>query len=180
MTSLHKTLKFAPAIYVPMADEKAEAKPEAAESKEAPKTKPDDTAKPDTPEPAKADGRAESDDKKPEPVEEKPKPKEYTKEEIEEIAKRVETPSDQTPPYRPDNVLSPEYGGTSNYEMGLSEATGEARDRLARLQADPGSSQAEIDLAEENLKKLEYLYENYNIGMNVFRVAKGGRDKLRE
>ena len=32
----------------------------------------------------------------------------------------------------------------------------------------------------ENLKKLEYLYDNYNMGMNVFRTAKGGRDKISE
>ena len=56
-------------------------------------------------------------EKKEEP--EKPKQKEYTPEEIEEIAKRVETPSDVTPPYNPEYVLSPEFKGTSNYEVGI-------------------------------------------------------------
>jgi len=33
---------------------------------------------------------------------------------------------------------------------------------------------------EEDLKTLDYLYQNYYIGMNVFRTAKGGREKIRE
>jgi colicin import membrane protein len=44
----------------------------------------------------------------------------------------------------------------------------------------PNSSAQEIHLAEEDLKTLDYLYENFNLGMNVFRTAKGGRSKLRE
>jgi len=45
---------------------------------------------------------------------------------------------------------------------------------------DPEATQQEIELAKLALKKLNYLYDNYNMGMNVFRTAKGGRDTLRE
>ena len=56
----------------------------------------------------------------------------------------------------------------------------ETQQRLVRLRSDPNASAQEINQAEEDLKTLDYLYENYNIGMNVFRTAKGGRAKLRE
>ena len=117
-------------------------------------------------------------EKKEEP--EKPKPKEYTQEEIEEIAKRVETPSDVTPPYNPKYVLSPEFKGTSNYEVGIEIFREEKEQKLASLKRNPDTNPQEIRLLEEDLKTLDYLYENFNIGMNVFRTAKGGRDKLRE
>jgi len=112
--------------------------------------------------------------------EEKPKPKEYTKEEIEEISKRVEEYSDHTPEYKPKNVLSPEYHGTSNYEEGIKIVREETEKKLARLKEDPDASEQEIRQVQEDLKTLDYLYENFHIGMNVFRTAYGGRDKLRE
>lgn len=117
-------------------------------------------------------------EKKEEP--EKPKPKEYTPEEIEEIAKMVETPSDVTPPYKPEHVLSPEFKGTSNYEVGLETVRQEKEQKIASLKRNPNANPEEIRLLEEDLKTLDYLYENYHVGMNVFRTAKGGRDKLRE
>ena len=117
-------------------------------------------------------------EKKDEP--EKTKQKEYTPEEIEEIAKRVETPSDVTPPYNPEHVLSPEFKGTSNYELGLETVREEKEQKIASLKRNPDANPEEIRLLEEDLKTLDYLYENYHVGMNVFRTAKGGRDKLRE
>ena len=103
-----------------------------------------------------------------------------TGDEIEEIARRVQDPKDQTPKYTPENVLSPEFGGTSNYESGIIDLIEEAKQKLDRLLNDPEATQQEIELAELALKKLNYLYDNYNMGMNVFRTAKGGRDTLRE
>ena len=100
--------------------------------------------------------------------------------EIEEIAKRVQTPKDQTPQYEPKNILSPEFGGGSNYETGITDLIEEAKQKLNSLLNDPESTQQEIELAELDLKKLNYLYDNYHMGMNVFRTAKGGRDTLRE
>ena len=97
-----------------------------------------------------------------------------------EISKKVEIPTDQIPVYKPENMLSPEFSGTSNYELGIKNQSEEIQQRLERLKNDPNSSSQEIHLAEEDLKTLDYLYENFNLGMNVFRTAKGGRSKLRE
>ena len=97
----------------------------------------------------------------------------YTNEEIAEIAKRVETFSDQTPAYNPQHILSPEYQGTSNYEEGIRLVRQETEDRLATLQSDPDASPQQLRQAEEDLKTLDHLYENFNIGMNVFRTAHG-------
>ena len=103
-----------------------------------------------------------------------------SQDEEQEISRLVEIPTDQIPPYKPEHILSPEYGGTSNYEIGIKTQKEETQQRLVRLRSDPNASAQEINRAEEDLKTLDYLYENYNIGMNVFRTAKGGRAKLRE
>ena len=142
---------------------------EAAKPAEAPK--PDDKPQP----PATVDKPAEEPEEAP-----PPKPKEYTSEEIAEIAKKVETYSDQTPAYNPQHILSPEYKGTSNYEEGILLVRQETESRLAALQANPDASPQQLRQAEEDLKTLDHLYENFNIGMNVFRTAHGGRSKLRK
>ena len=103
-----------------------------------------------------------------------------SQDEEQEISRLAEIPTDQIPPYKPEHILSPEYGGTSNYEIGIKTQKEEIQQRLVRLRSDPNASFQEINQAEEDLKTLDYLYENYNIGMNVFRTAKGGRAKLRE
>jgi len=103
-----------------------------------------------------------------------------TGDEIEEIGRKVQTPKDQTPQYNPQNMLSPEFGGTTNYETGITDMIEEAKLKLDRLLNNPEATQQEIELAKQDLKKLNYLYDNYNQGMNVFRTAKGGRDTLRE
>jgi len=103
-----------------------------------------------------------------------------TGDEIEEIGRKVQTPKDQTPQYNPQNILSPEFGGTTNYETGITDMIEKAKLKLDRLLNNPEATQQEIELAKQDLKKLNYLYDNYNQGMNVFRTAKGGRDTLRE
>ncbi len=122
----------------------------------------------------------EKSEEKKEEEPEKPKPKEYTPEEIEEISKRVETYSNQTPEYKPKHVLSPEYQGTSNYEQGINIVREELEEKLSKLKQNPQENELEIRRTEEDLKKLDNLYENFNLGMNVFRTAHGGRAKLRE
>ncbi|MBI5698521.1 MAG: hypothetical protein HZC29_08620 [Thaumarchaeota archaeon] len=86
----------------------------------------------------------------------------------------------QIPTYTPQHVLSPEFQGTSNYEVGLSDILKEKTLVLQRLQNNSKTNPNQIQQAQEELKELSRLYENYNIGMNVFRTAKGGRDKIRE
>jgi len=97
----------------------------------------------------------------------------------EQISRQVQIPQDQTPEYNPQHILSPEFAGVSSYEREIKNQREEVEQRLIRLKNDPNASDQEINLAEEDLKTLDYLYENYYIGMNVFRTAKGGRAKLR-
>ena len=86
----------------------------------------------------------------------------------------------QVPEYNPQHILSPEFNGTSNYEMGVVDLLKEKIHQLEQLKQNPNTPPHKIKKAEDELKKLERLYENYNVGMNVFRTAKGGRDKVRE
>jgi colicin import membrane protein len=101
-----------------------------------------------------------------------------TPEQEAEISRRVEIPTDQTPKYVPELILSPEYHGTSNYESGVASFRDEIEEKLAKLQTDPNASKQELHQAEEDLKTMDYLFENFNLGMNVFRTAKGGRNKF--
>lgn len=103
-----------------------------------------------------------------------------TEDEEEEISRKVEIPTDHTPRYQPIHLLSPEFGGTSDYEYGLTTLLEDTKHKLERLKNDPNATKEELMRTEEDLKYLDSLYQNYYFGMNVFRTAKGGRDKLRE
>lgn len=103
-----------------------------------------------------------------------------SKEEEVEITRRVEMPVDQTPQYNPQHILSPEYHGVSNYENAIGAFKDELEQEIARLKKDPDTSQKQIQKAAEDISKMDTLYENFHIGMNVFRTAKGGRDKIKK
>lgn len=103
-----------------------------------------------------------------------------TEDEQEEISRKVEIPTDQTPPYKPEHILSPEFGGMSDYESGISDLVEETKQKLDRLKNDPYALADDITRTEQDLKYLDSLYQNFYFGMNVFRTAKGGRGKLRE
>ena len=103
-----------------------------------------------------------------------------TGDEIEEISKKAQIPKDQTPKYNPEHILSPEFSGGTNYESGIQDLVDETKLKLERLLNDPEANPQEIELTKLALKKLAYLFENYNLGMNVFRTAKGGREKIQE
>ena len=101
-----------------------------------------------------------------------------SKDEEEEISRKVQIPIDQTPKYVPEHMLSPEFGGLTSYERGIEDHKQELEEKLRRLKENPDASAIQIEQIEKELRSLDYLYENYNIGMNVFRTAKGGRSKL--
>ena len=101
-----------------------------------------------------------------------------SQEQQDELTRKAEIPVDNTPQYNPENILSPEYGGVSNYESGIGNFLEETRTKLAKLKKDPNATRKEIIDAEKNLAYLESLHENYYLGMNVFRTAKGGRRKI--
>lgn len=98
--------------------------------------------------------------------------------EQESITRKAETPHDQTPEYIPEHVLSPEYAGVSNYERGVDSFLDELKNKLTKLKNDPESTEKEILATEKEITYLESIHENFYIGMNVFRTAKGGRDKI--
>jgi len=103
-----------------------------------------------------------------------------SEDEQDELSRKAEIPADQTPQYKPEFILSPEFGGTSNYESGLNELFEENRKKLSQLKNNPNAIPNEIARTEQDLKYLDSLYENYYFGMNVFRTAKGGRAKIHE
>ena len=76
--------------------------------------------------------------------------------------------------------LDPAFHGESNYEVGLEDLLAETKEKLKKMQSDPTVTKEQLRLIEEDLQTLETLWENYHIGMNVFRNAKGGHDGLRE
>ena len=108
-----------------------------------------------------------------------PKPV-LTQDEQDDISRKVLIPTDQTPKYEPTHILSPEFLGSSNYETGIDDLTEETKQKLERLKNDPDAIPDDIKRSEEDLQYMENLIENFNFGMNVFRTAKGGREKLRE
>ena len=103
-----------------------------------------------------------------------------TSEEQDVLTRKVEIPTDNTPKYIPQHVLSPEFGGMSNYESGVGKFLEETKQKLKKLKNDPNASKKDIIATQHELEYLESIYENYYIGMNVFRTAHGGRNKLRE
>jgi len=103
-----------------------------------------------------------------------------TKEEEQEISRKVLIPIIQSTPYSPEYILSPEFQGTSSYELGIDSLKQEWEEKLQRIKANPDSSTQQLTQTEKDLKTLDYLYSNFYNGMNVFRTAKGGRDKLRK
>ncbi len=102
-----------------------------------------------------------------------------TAEEQESITREVEVFKNETPEYIPEHMLSPEFGGVSNYEHAVDEFLVETKKILEKLKNDPESTKKQIQNAKNDIIYLESLHENFFIGMNVFRTAKGGRDKLK-
>jgi hypothetical protein len=52
--------------------------------------------------------------------------------------------------------------------------------RLQELQKNAEKNKLEIEELTNRLSTTQSLFENYNMGMNYFRRAKGGRSGLRE
>lgn len=99
--------------------------------------------------------------------------------EQESLTRQAEVFHDHTPAYIPKNVLSPEFAGVSNYERGVDSFLDEIKEKLEKLKNNPDATKQEIKETEREIIYLESLHENFYIGMNVFRTAKGGRDKLK-
>ena len=102
-----------------------------------------------------------------------------TADQQESLTRKAEMPEDQTPAYVPQHVLSPEFAGLSNYERGVDEFLEVAKLNLETLKHDPDATEKQIQDAKDEVIYLESLHENFYIGMNVFRTAHGGRDKIK-
>ena len=69
---------------------------------------------------------------------------------------------------------------SSEYEHNVGKLLAEKRERLEQLKNNPDASPSEIKMLSLEVESLQSLFENYNLGMNVFRRAQGGRAGLRE
>jgi hypothetical protein len=69
---------------------------------------------------------------------------------------------------------------SSEYEHNVGKLLAEKRARLDELMKDPEPNKGEIARISAEFETLQSLFENYNLGMNVFRRAQGGRAGLRE
>jgi hypothetical protein len=69
---------------------------------------------------------------------------------------------------------------SSEYEQNVGKLLSRKKDRLDDLMKNPEQNRGEIAMLSTEVETLESLFENYNLGMNVFRRAQGGRASLRE
>ena len=69
---------------------------------------------------------------------------------------------------------------SSEYEHNVGKLLAEKMARLDELMKEPELNKNEIAMISAEVETLQSLYENYNLGMNVFRRAQGGRAGLRE
>lgn len=69
---------------------------------------------------------------------------------------------------------------SSEYEHNVGQLLAEKRARMEELQKDPEANKGKIAMLTLEIEALENMFENYNLGMNVFRRAQGGRAGLRE
>lgn len=69
---------------------------------------------------------------------------------------------------------------SSEYEHNVGKLLAEKKERLEQLMKNPEEHKSEIAMLSLELESLQSLFENYNLGMNVFRRAQGGRSGLRE
>jgi DNA-binding protein H-NS len=69
---------------------------------------------------------------------------------------------------------------SSEYEYIVADLLVKERKRLQELQKNAEKNKLDIEELTNRLSTTQSLFENYNMGMNYFRRAKGGRSGLRE
>ena len=69
---------------------------------------------------------------------------------------------------------------SSEYEYNVGKLLAQKKTRLEELMKDPDQNRSEIAMISTEVETLQSLFENYNLGMNIFRRAQGGRSGLRE
>jgi len=69
---------------------------------------------------------------------------------------------------------------SSEYEHNVGKLLAEKKAKLDELMKEPELNKSQIAMLSTEIETLQSLFENYNLGMNVFRRAQGGRAGLRE
>ena len=69
---------------------------------------------------------------------------------------------------------------SSEYEHNVGKLLAEKKAKLDELLKEPELNKSQIAMLSAEIETLQSLFENYNLGMNVFRRAQGGRAGLRE
>jgi colicin import membrane protein len=69
---------------------------------------------------------------------------------------------------------------SSEYEQNVGKLLAEKIEKFELMKNDPSVSKTQLESLSSEIESLESLYDNYNLGMNYFRRAKGGRAGLRE
>lgn len=69
---------------------------------------------------------------------------------------------------------------SSEYEKSVARLIQEKIEKLENMRRIGAQRDSEIGRLVGEITTLETLFENYNLGMNYFRRARGGRSRLRE
>ncbi|HEX7818749.1 MAG TPA: hypothetical protein VF419_05175 [Nitrososphaeraceae archaeon] len=69
---------------------------------------------------------------------------------------------------------------SSEYEQNVGKLLAEKIEKYELMKKDPSVSKTQLESLSSEIESLESLYDNYNLGMNYFRRARGGRTGLRE
>jgi colicin import membrane protein len=69
---------------------------------------------------------------------------------------------------------------SSEYEKNVTKLIQEKLDKLEYLKKAENWDNSQVQRLVNEIETLESLFENYNLGMNYFRRARGGRSGLRE
>ena len=69
---------------------------------------------------------------------------------------------------------------SSEYEQNVGKLLAEKSKKYELLKKNPHVTKSELESLQYEIESLESIYENYNMGMNYFRRARGGRAGLRE
>jgi len=69
---------------------------------------------------------------------------------------------------------------SSDYERDIAEMLVDKNGQLEKLKINPERNNFRIQMLIREIEALQALFENYNLGMNYFRRARGGRAGLRD
>jgi hypothetical protein len=69
---------------------------------------------------------------------------------------------------------------SSEYERNVGNLIIEKTQKIEELKKNQRAAPVDLQKLEEEIETLRSLYDNYNLGMNYFRRARGGRSGLRE